>query len=169
MCPGGRDRSSIQRYCRGVLCCPRQRRRLARKHSGGIGVRFATGAGGPVTVIVLADCAGDVPVAPVATSVYVVVVRGFTCIDPVAVTGFPFKVTVVAFCVCQVSVAVCPDFMLVMSDVSVADGAGTGTALKPPQLVSVVIKKTIKAIAICITRRFRMARSTSERSKWRIG
>jgi hypothetical protein len=36
---------------------------------GALVLRFATGAGGPVTVIVLADCAGDVPVGPVATSV----------------------------------------------------------------------------------------------------
>jgi hypothetical protein len=75
---------------------------------GALVLRFATGTGGPVTAIVLADCAGDVPEAPVATRVYVVVAVGVTFIDPVALTGFPFNVTVVAFCVCQVSVAVCP-------------------------------------------------------------
>lgn len=122
---------------------------------------MATGAGGPVTVIVLVDCAGVVPLAPVATSVYVVVAVGVTCIDPVAVTGFPFRVTVVAFCVCHVRVAVCPDWRVVTFDVRDAEGTGSGGAggvLNPPQPASVTAKEMGKTAKMERLKRLPMAR-----------
>lgn len=125
-----------------------------------------------MTVIVLAACAGVVPLAPFATSVYVVVAVGFTCIDPEAATGFPFRVTVVAFCVCHVSVALCPGWRVVTVDVRDAEGTGAGGSggvLKPPQPMSVKAKETVKTAKIEKLKRLPMARETSERPKWQIG
>ena len=130
---------------------------------GALAFRFATGSGGPVTVIVLAACAGVVPLGPVATRVYVVVELGFTCIEPDASTAFPFSVTEVAFCVVQVRVAAWPGWILVTLDVRDAEGAGAGTALNPPHPEREAKIQTAKIVSNGPRYRVSMARGTSTR------
>ena len=87
---------------------------------------------------------------------------GFTCIDPVAATGFPFNVTVVAFCVCQVRVAVCPGCIVVTFADKEAAGAGTPGSdgdLNPPQPASVKDKSPVKTAKMETLKRMAMARA----------
>jgi hypothetical protein len=75
----------------------------------------STGPGDTVAVLV------TLPPGPVATNVKVVVVLMVNCCDPDAATAVPFSVTVVAFVVVQLTLAV---FVPLNVAVSVAVGAG---------------------------------------------
>jgi len=107
-----------------------------------------TGGGGAVTVTVAADW--TLPLALLATSVYVVVAVGDTTRDPLALTGDPSSVIVVAFDEAHCSVVLMPLWIVAGIALSRAVGMGTGGGGAVTVTVAVLVTEPAELVATSV-------------------